>query len=184
MIKPVKQNRTKEVGLQLHREKHERLRGYSIIEMMVVMFIFSILAVVATQSMALVLKGLTKSENIGEARANVEYAMSVIERTLRNADTIGATCGDTITYTNSLDGPGDFTFRCRDVDSDGLFEIDSSFYGQLTSNTADFLECAEVFTCPDEWTVDITLTARDPDDQAGLGAIASESARVILRARY
>lgn len=60
-------------------------RGFSLIEMLVVVGIFSILAVVATQVLSSSLRGSRKSENIGRVRENVEYALNYIERNLRAA---------------------------------------------------------------------------------------------------
>lgn len=59
--------------------------GFSLIEMLITVGIFSILAVIVTQSLASSLKGARKSDNIGRVRENVEYAMNYIERNLRGA---------------------------------------------------------------------------------------------------
>lgn len=61
-------------------------KGFSLIEMLIVVGVFSILAVIVTQTLAASLRGSKKSENLGKVRENVEYALNYIERTLRSAN--------------------------------------------------------------------------------------------------
>ena len=65
--------------------KVRRNDGFSLIEMLVVITVFSILAILATQSLATSLRGTRKSESIGHVRENIEYAMTIMERSLRTA---------------------------------------------------------------------------------------------------
>lgn len=167
--------------------KCHRSKGYSIIEMLVVIFVFSILAVVLTQSIALVLKSTTKSENTNEVRANVEYAMSVMERTLRNAKEIdtstgcgSAGSGTTISFFEQDGSP--HTFSC--ILSGGVDVINSSVFGNLSNRSADFDCTVDVFTCSNPDTVGILLIARDPADAGALGARVSVTTRVLLRSKY
>ena len=62
----------------------ERL-GFSLIEMLIVVGVFSVLAIIITQTLASSLRSSKKSDNLGKVRENVEYAMNYIERTLRTA---------------------------------------------------------------------------------------------------
>jgi len=65
--------------------KSSKASGFSLIEMLVVITVFSILAILSTQSLATSLRGTRKSESIGHVRENIEYAMTIMERSLRTA---------------------------------------------------------------------------------------------------
>ena len=58
-------------------------RGFTLIEMLVVVFVFSIVGVMVTRSIQLTLRASRKSKAITEVQNNIDYAMNVIERRLR-----------------------------------------------------------------------------------------------------
>lgn len=171
--------------------KSQRSKGYSIIEMLVVIFVFSLLAVVATQSVALVLKGTAKSENISEVRANVEYAMSVMERSLRNAQQLDSAFDCVVNHGTSYKAVGYLdengigqSFSCNDSNASDQHIVSSAYNSRLTNTNAN-LDCSVgVFTCPDDNTVLITLTASDPNNAGALGATVTERTTVSLRSKY
>jgi len=74
--------------------------GFSLIELLVVITIFALLGVLITFSLAFSMKGGKKSESINKVRGNLDYAISVMERQLRNADEIVYGCQQSsyITY--------------------------------------------------------------------------------------
>jgi prepilin-type N-terminal cleavage/methylation domain-containing protein len=65
-------------------------KGFSLIEMLIVLTVFAFLGIIITQSLASSLKGARKSEAIGNAKENIEYILNTVERTLRRVDTIGS----------------------------------------------------------------------------------------------
>lgn len=162
-------------------ETRKYLEGYSIVELLVVTLVFTVLAIVATQSIALVLKGTTKSENIGDVRADVSYAARVIERSLRNATSIDtSTCHippkASIDYTDE-----NGTIQSFSCASSAIFS--TAFGGSLTTPASSF-DCTSVFYCVDEWTVEVKLSAEDSGAGGALGSKVSERARIILRSKY
>ena len=76
-------------------------KGMSLLEILVVVAIFSILGVIVTRSVLLTLRGSKKSESQVKVRENVNYALAVIERQLRNADSI-VTCPNDPSFSDNL----------------------------------------------------------------------------------
>src|SRR5258706_12974663 len=87
------------------------LRGFSLIEMLVVMFVFSILAIVVVQTLAITLRGSKESESQVQARENIQYAISVMDRTVRNARRL--TCSGATATLSYIDEYGNAAnFQC------------------------------------------------------------------------
>src|SRR3990170_3264778 len=63
-------------------------RGYSIVELLVVVTIFTFLAIIVTQAVVLTLRGSRKGESLISVRENLDYAFAVMERQLRSARSI------------------------------------------------------------------------------------------------
>ncbi len=88
-------------------------QGYSLIEMLIVVAIFALLALVVTQSMIATLGESRKSEAIVRVRENLFYTSSLFERQVRNANSI-TFCNNTnlafLDETNSA-----VTIRCLDL---------------------------------------------------------------------
>ena len=63
-------------------------KGFSLIEMLVVVVVFSILAIITTQSLLNSLRTAKKSQNVNVVKENLEVSASAIERLLRNAEDV------------------------------------------------------------------------------------------------
>ena len=116
-------------------------QGYSLIEMLIVVAIFALLALVVTQSMIATLGESRKSEAIVRVRENLFYTSSLFERQVRNANSI-TFCNNTnlafLDETNSA-----VTIRCLDL---------GTVNGRLTINgdqvsSQDVVLSACQFTC-------------------------------------
>lgn len=84
--------------------------GFSLIEMLVVIFVFSILAILSTQTLLYSLRGTNKSEALGVVRENVDFASSTMERLLRNAQSLNCTSATQLDYQDENEQTG--SFRC------------------------------------------------------------------------
>lgn len=115
-------------------------KGFSLVEMLVVVFVFSIVAVITIQSLASTLKSTNKSESIIVVRENVDYAVSTMERLLRNAQSASCVGTDRLNYTNDR-GVSTY-FQCL-----GDYIASGSATTRLTSNEV-VIDCSAVFTCP------------------------------------
>ncbi|MBI2103913.1 prepilin-type N-terminal cleavage/methylation domain-containing protein [Candidatus Woesebacteria bacterium] len=161
------------------------VRGYSLFELMVVMTLFAILMLVATQSLLLSLKSSTKSESLGRVKENLEYVISVMERQLHSAKSVYA-CTPTCISANTKrldyinqDGIASF-FSCT-IGADGYIASGSA---RITSDEVAISDCS--FTCcqqtgtPPE--VMIKVSAEDKTSSTGeQKARATTETRVLLR---
>ena len=66
----------------------EACKGISLIEILVVIGVFAILGVLSTRIVLLSLQGSKKGDSQVKVRENIDYAVSVIERNIRNAESI------------------------------------------------------------------------------------------------
>ncbi len=161
---------------KIQNTKSKIFSGFSLIEMLVVIFVFSILGIVATQIIAMSLRGSQKSESIGEVRANVEYTVSTMERLLRNATEINVTGCNTSTI--RLDYKDEYKKDCHFECVTSGFDryIASGSAGvtavRLTSNKVR-IQCSNIFSCNQPLdvppTVSITLVGEDAELGTGVG---------------
>lgn len=150
-------------------------KGLSLLEILVVMGIFAILGVLATGVITLSLQGSRKGGSMVKVRENVNYAVAIMERQLRNAETITdcTTTGTTsLSYTDATGIPT--FFECKDLATNGYVASGSA---RLTNNDVKVTSCS--FSCPGSVSippqVEINITATDPN-----AATAKESATVSI----
>lgn len=158
------------------------LNGFSLVEMLVVIFVFSILGIVTTQVLALSLRGAKKSESIGEVRANVEYTVSTMERLLRNAKSINCVSATRLDYIDERGNTGQF--NCVDTGTESYIASGSASL-RITSNKVK-ITCASIFSCTFPAnappSVSITLTGRDAVLESGVeGSSVTVNTQMQLR---
>ena len=142
-------------------------KGFSLVEILVVITAFSILAILTTQALSLSLRGTRKSGSVTLVREELNYATAVMERLLHNALPGSVTCpippdpyaGLKVSYTDSNNTPTDF--RCEDVGAAGYIASGSA---RLTSTNIEMLSPCS-FTCNSvgvgpTTSVDIKLNAQ------------------------
>jgi prepilin-type N-terminal cleavage/methylation domain-containing protein len=118
-------------------------KGFSIIEILVVISIFAVIGVLTTSAVSLTLRGGKKSDSLVRVRENVNYSLAVIERQIRNSDVITTCTGSptsTISYT-SLEGIST-SFSCVTPGTSGYIASGSA---RLTSTDISITSCS--FTC-------------------------------------
>ncbi len=163
--------------------------GYSLIEMLVVLVIFTFLGIVVTQSLASSLRGTRKSENQNITKENVDYAMSVMERLLRNASDLNCATS-TATRLNYTDESGRAVYFMCDGTPSAIASGSATppvFVNLLTSASAvNITSCAGVvFACvegvnvPD--SVTITLTGQYVTTTGAEGSQVTSTSRILLR---
>jgi len=120
--------------------------GFTLIEILVVVFLLGIVVVIGSSLFFSILKGASKAEIEKEVKQNGDYAMSVMERMIRNAQKIDeCASGNSITIT-SQDG-NQTEFKC--LFEDGVGKI-ASGSGRLTGKNVTLgTSCpgSLVFTC-------------------------------------
>lgn len=164
-------------------------KGFSVIELLVVVFVFSILGVIATQILAISLKTSNKSDSISTVKSDVDYALSTMERLLRNSSDI--TCPTVYPNpdtSNQLSYVGDgvsATFVC-DASGGYIYLGPSSL--RLTSPNITITNCATLFTCTEGSTdgkvpdsVSVNITAQRANVSGAEGSQYTTQTLIFLR---
>ena len=152
--------------------------GISLLEILVAVAIFAVLGVMVTRSIALTLRGSKKSELTLKVRENIGYSLSVIERQLRNADSITSCSSDTeIGYIDSFGNPS--TFSCEGMDGGDPYIASGS--ARLTSNEVKITKCTFSCTSTEPPAVNVSITAIDSQAEGVEGASVTASTKVYLR---
>ena len=167
----------------MNKEKIAKtVQGFSLLEILVVITVFSMLAILTTQAVILTLRGTKKSESLTKVRGNIDYSLAVIERNIRNADSIVECPNTDQTIISYTDENGSITSFSCDSDSDGGYIASAS--GRLTSSEVDVTSCS--FVCEDAVgetnpAVTVSVSAQD----AALSALESGeitvSTKIFLR---
>lgn len=127
-------------------------RGFTIIELLVALVVFVILAAFATQSIANILQTRTKAEVTKAVRQEADYAVSVLERHLRGARSLSCTTLTSVTYVDPEGRPG--SFSCPNLGASNAHIASGS--ARLT--TTDVLLTSCTFTCPTPSQVDFSFS--------------------------
>jgi prepilin-type N-terminal cleavage/methylation domain-containing protein len=139
--------------------KKTNIKGLSLIEILIVISIFAVIGILSTRSIFLTLRGARKSESQVKVRENLNFALAVVERQIRNAEDVNCTASTTaLTYT-ALEGVQS-TFTC----TAGADKYLASGAGRLTSTEITLTTCT--ITCTQSTankppTVKISLVAQD-----------------------
>lgn len=143
--------------------KHEA--GMSLLEILVVVSIFAVLGILITRSIILSVAGSRRSESQIKVRESLNYSLSVIERQLRNANSIpDSSCPNLdTTYLAYIDQNGNPTFFSCVQAGAGIGAV-ASQSANLTSSDVNVVGCSIVCT-PGQGdnpsVVTISLEARD-----------------------
>ncbi len=174
-------------GFSLIRTRLRRnlvsVQGFSLIEVMVVLTVFSVLAIISTQAILTTLNATTRAQSATKVRGDVDFAISVIERNIHNAAAVSSCAGQqsSIQY---IDGYGNSTsFSCIGVGGGGDAYI-ASGSARLTSTNIKITDCA--FSCEDANgtvppKVTVVISAKDARKTGLEGATMSTSTEILLR---
>ncbi|MFC1625461.1 type II secretion system protein J [Patescibacteria group bacterium] len=161
----------------------KRIKGLSLIEVLVVVGVFAILSVIITRSVFLTLRGSAKSETQVKVRENINYALSVMERGIRNADSIADCPNPDTKVLNYTDSFGvNASFSCVGIGEDDSYIASSS--ARLTSSEIKINSC--VIECTQEESglppkIIIDLVAADAKAMAVNETNVSVSTQIFLR---
>lgn len=158
--------------------------GFSLIEMLVVMFLFAILAFIVTQSTLQSFRGTRKVDASSKVRDNLDFAASLVERNIRNAKLIMSTCNGassgTISYTTQTGTTGSYT--CSGGANQYL--SDGATGARITSTDIVLTTCS--FTCTTNGVynppiIDFVFAGKAANAATTDESFATISRRVILR---
>ena len=157
-------------------------KGMSLLEVLIVVTIFAVLGVLVTQSIILTLIGSQKSEAIIRARENLDYSLSIIERQIRNANSITECPNSDTKIINYTDHNGtSSSFSC--VNTGGTNSYIASGSARLTSNTVKVEDCT--FSCTQSSfgppLISINLTVKDASASGIRSASVTAETEIYLR---
>jgi len=157
-------------------------KGLSLIELLVVIVIFVALGILATRSVLTTLRGSRKSEATVKLRENINFAVSVMERQIRDANTVYPCPNPDALKIDYYDREGMISsFSCK---NDGTIGYIASGSARLTTSDVDVTSCSIACT-PGSGTstsyVDIAISAKDATYSGAEGAVFTTNTRVTLR---
>lgn len=158
-------------------------RGFSLIEMLVVISIFAIIGVLTTRAVSLTLRSSKKSDSTVRVRENLNYSMSILERQIRNAESITA-CPLVSSLSIPYVANGGFatSFTCN-LTSPGYIASGSATT-RLTSDDISITACS--FTCSktninNPAIITVNLTAEDATQTGIEKGSATTQTEIIVR---
>lgn len=120
------------------RQQFTRKRGFTLVELLVVMTLFALLLLVINQILFSTFKGASKTEATNKVKREGERVMAVMERSMRNARSIYSCTSTQIAYQDQYGTLG--SFGCSNVGSGSGYIASGS--ASLTSNDVDVTSCA------------------------------------------
>ena len=166
----------------MNNKVNKGVQGFSLLEILVVVTVFSILAILTTQAVLLTLRGSKKSESLTKVRGNIDYSLAVIERNIRNAESMEECPNSDPNIISYFDEDGVLTsFSCAS-DAEGGYIASAS--GRLTSSEVDVTSCS--FVCEDVGgetnpEITISISAQDVNLSAMEGGEITISTKIFLR---
>jgi prepilin-type N-terminal cleavage/methylation domain-containing protein len=162
-------------------------KGFSLIEVLVVVMVFAVLVSISAQALITTVTNSRKANATVRVRENLEFALSVMERHIRNANGLTSLCVagapmQSINYTDQWGQPG--SFSCNPA---GSQDFVASAGARLTANTVSVTACSFVCTPASVGqlqSVDINLTGTSAANQGFSNterATLSVSTKVFLR---
>jgi prepilin-type N-terminal cleavage/methylation domain-containing protein len=155
--------------------------GMSLIEILIVVGIFSILGILTTRAIILTIGGGKKTENLIKVRENLNYALGVIERQLRNADGISDCTNTNTLRIDYMDQNGrSASFSCANLGS-GTVGYVASGSARLTVDAIDITACT--FRCinGNPPSVKINMEAKNTSISGTENSTVQASSEVYLR---
>ncbi len=158
--------------------------GYSLVELLVAVSLFSVIILITTQAIVLSLRSSRKGESLITVRENIDYAFGVMERHIRSAEDITCSADErTLNYTDQWGKAA--SFLC--LGGINGYIASGSAVLRITSDEVD-INCNNVpiFVCnipggdiPS--SVEIKVTGSKAGETAVEGASVSTNTRIQLR---
>jgi prepilin-type N-terminal cleavage/methylation domain-containing protein len=154
-------------------------KGLSLVEILVVITIFAILGIIVSGALILTLRSGRKTESQIRVRENINYSLAVIERNIRNANTLTCPNPD-LTIINYWDQNGvPSSFACKDLGGTDPYIASGS--ARLTSSSIKVVECSFTCTQADHPSVKIHIKVQDTSASGIENSIISSDSEIFLR---
>lgn len=164
----------------MKQQSKKSTKGFTLVEILIVITIFAVIGLLSTRSVFLTIRGSKKSDSLVRVRENVNYSLAVIERQLRNSESV--TCPnastDTLDYV-SLEGLPT-TFSCI---TGGADKYIASGSGRLTSSDISVISCSFVCTTAvnSPPSIKVSIEAVDTESQSIEKGSVSIQTEIVAR---
>ncbi len=158
-------------------------KGMSLLEILVVITIFAVLGIIVTRSVALSIGGSRKSESLVRVRENLNYSLAIIERQIRNANSVSQCPNADTTRIDYKDQDGNSTFfSCVNLGGSDPYVASGS--ARLTSDAIQITSCT--FTCvaatsTNPALITVSVAAKDTSATGLQNATVSTTTQIYLR---
>ncbi len=163
-------------------KKNNYQKGISLLEILVVIAVFSILGILTSRAVLLTIRGTKKSDSLIKVRSNLDYSMAIVERQLRNASSVNPCPNVNPLVLDYLDAKGTATsFSCQNIGTEGYIASGSA---RLTSNEIRITACS--FNCTQPATglppsISINFVGEDVSNSGIEGAKVTVNSQIMLR---
>lgn len=162
--------------------RSKKQSGYSLLEVLVVLVIFSLLAIISSTAILLAIRGARKSDASARVRENVDFTVATMERQIRNASSITSCSTNSIVFDDSTFNPA--SFSCVNIGQADGYVASGSANTRMTASEITITGCQ--FSCSDAQgtnppAVNIDITAKDKNTTGAESASFSISTQVVLR---
>lgn len=157
-------------------------KGVSFIEILVVIAIFAILGILVARITLVTLRGSNRSDSLVKVRENLDFSLAVMERGIRNAESVSPCPNPDTTSIAFADADGiPTTFSCVNVGAAGYVASGSA---RITSDEIKITSCS-IACSPGSGgvtpSVTISLEAADARATGIEAAKATATTKIFLR---
>ncbi len=153
-----------------------RNKGFTLIEILVVSTVFAVVSIIVVQATILAIRGSVKTDRTVSVRENLDYAAGIIEREIRNAQSISGCGGGTLVSYVDVDG-SDSVIECKLGSDWGYVELGGQ---RLTGENVLVENC--VFSCGGVGVldapeyVDVSISGKSVDGDEPLVVVNTRAA--------
>lgn len=159
--------------------KRRQNKGFSLIEILVVVSIFAIIGVLTTRSLYQTLKSARKSDSLVRVRENVNYALGIIERQIRAAEKVDCTAVTALNLPYIAGDGVSTSFNCTLGASGRIASGSAILTSTDVSVTACNFTCTQIVNYPP--SINITVTAEDNTSSGAEKGSVTTQTEIILR---
>ena len=157
-------------------------KGFTLIEVLVVLAVFAILGIVVAQSLLLILRSARKSDTSNKVRESLDFAVASMERQIHNATDIVPCPNVDLNTINIVDqSQVTYSLTCTNIGPEGYIASGSA---RFTSTDIAITACS--FACTPSTAsvppfVTINITAQDSTAVGPENTKMTDSTRIYLR---
>ncbi len=157
-------------------------KGFSLIEILVVISIFALIGILTTRSIFTTLRSARKSDSLVKVREDINYAVGVIERQIRSAESVNCSLVTARSLPYIAEGGISSSFDCT-IGANGAIASGSASPVIITSSDVTVTGC--VFTCTQSVnnppSINISITAEDKNSSGTEKGSVTSQTEILLR---